>query len=173
MEEERRLFYVAVTRAKDELYIMCPGETPGGWEGPSLTNPSRFLGELAAGDVDVIKDGRKVAYTKIFPHAAARRARDESGDGGFSDGDSWSPDFSGDSHLSSVLPPKAERAPSRPAPKGEEVTEPGVGERVRHVTFGDGVVVSFRNGRAVIDFDTCGRKNIVCRHAKLCRLKGG
>ncbi|MBL9137112.1 MAG: ATP-dependent helicase [Verrucomicrobiales bacterium] len=45
-EEERRLFYVAVTRAKDELYLCCPlmRATPG--MGLSLLQRSRFLAEI-------------------------------------------------------------------------------------------------------------------------------
>ena len=45
VEEERRLFYVAVTRAKDELYLCVPKVNTKG--GPSmLLEPSRFLQEL-------------------------------------------------------------------------------------------------------------------------------
>jgi len=45
MEEERRLFYVAVTRAKDELYLTYP-LVYAGYEGEILMKPSRFLEEL-------------------------------------------------------------------------------------------------------------------------------
>ncbi len=45
LEEERRLFYVAVTRARDELYLCFPKVNTRG--GPSmLQSPSRFLQEL-------------------------------------------------------------------------------------------------------------------------------
>ena len=45
-EEERRLFYVAVTRAKDELYLSHPlmRFMPGG--GDAMQQPSRFLAEV-------------------------------------------------------------------------------------------------------------------------------
>lgn len=44
-EEERRLFYVAVTRARDELYMLYPKMNTKG--GPSMfLNPSRFLQEI-------------------------------------------------------------------------------------------------------------------------------
>ncbi len=46
LEEERRLFYVAVTRAADELYLCYPTVEQGP-NGPSrLQRPSRFLTEL-------------------------------------------------------------------------------------------------------------------------------
>ena len=46
MEEERRLFYVAVTRAKDELYLTYPAYWPGGSGDNRLQRPSRFLKEI-------------------------------------------------------------------------------------------------------------------------------
>ncbi len=45
VEEERRLFYVAVTRAKDELYLCYP-RIAGGNGPPMGMKPSRFLQEL-------------------------------------------------------------------------------------------------------------------------------
>jgi DNA helicase-2/ATP-dependent DNA helicase PcrA len=46
VEEERRLFYVAVTRARDELYLCFPKVNTKG--GPAmLQTPSRFLQELS------------------------------------------------------------------------------------------------------------------------------
>ena len=46
-EEERRLFYVAVTRAKDELYLSYPFMRGGfGDAGDSMQSPSRFLNEI-------------------------------------------------------------------------------------------------------------------------------
>ena len=49
LEEERRLFYVAITRAKNELYLSHPliRATHGG--GDVMQQPSRFLGELPSG----------------------------------------------------------------------------------------------------------------------------
>jgi len=46
IEEERRLFYVAVTRAKDELYLTYPHLRLGAGYGEMLQRASRFLGEV-------------------------------------------------------------------------------------------------------------------------------
>ena len=46
IEEERRLFYVAVTRAKDELYLTYPHLKLNAGYGEMLQHPSRFLGEI-------------------------------------------------------------------------------------------------------------------------------
>ena len=46
IEEERRLFYVAVTRAKDELYLSYPCVSYSQGYGDPLQRPSRFIGEL-------------------------------------------------------------------------------------------------------------------------------
>jgi len=43
MEEERRLFYVALTRAKDELYLTYPMINPKSYRGELIQTPSRFL----------------------------------------------------------------------------------------------------------------------------------
>jgi DNA helicase-2/ATP-dependent DNA helicase PcrA len=46
-EEERRLFYVAITRAKDELYLSYPlMRFTAGYSGDILQQPSRFLRDL-------------------------------------------------------------------------------------------------------------------------------
>ena len=46
IEEERRLFYVAITRAKDELYLTYPYLRLNAGYGEMLQRPSRFLGEV-------------------------------------------------------------------------------------------------------------------------------
>ncbi len=46
LEEERRLFYVAITRAKDELYLTRPLMWYSSHNGEVIQRPSRFLEEL-------------------------------------------------------------------------------------------------------------------------------
>jgi len=45
-EEERRLFYVAATRARDELYLGYPLWDYGGYKSSTLLKPSRFIQEI-------------------------------------------------------------------------------------------------------------------------------
>jgi DNA helicase-2/ATP-dependent DNA helicase PcrA len=46
IEEERRLFYVAITRAKDELYLTYPHMRLNAGYGDMFQRPSRFLKEI-------------------------------------------------------------------------------------------------------------------------------
>jgi len=46
IEEERRLFYVAITRARDELYLTYPHMRLSGGFGDVFQRPSRFLKEI-------------------------------------------------------------------------------------------------------------------------------
>ena len=46
LEEERRLFYVAITRARDALYLTYPQRRLSGGYGDVFQRPSRFLQEI-------------------------------------------------------------------------------------------------------------------------------
>lgn len=46
LEEERRLFYVGITRARDQLYMTYPMVNPKSYTGEYLLRPSRFLGDF-------------------------------------------------------------------------------------------------------------------------------
>jgi DNA helicase-2/ATP-dependent DNA helicase PcrA len=46
LEEERRLFYVALTRAKDELYLTYPMMNPKSYSGDIICRPSQFLDDF-------------------------------------------------------------------------------------------------------------------------------
>jgi ATP-dependent DNA helicase Rep len=54
IEEERRLFYVGLTRAKEAVYLSHSRETKR-WGGIEQRRPSRFLDELPA--TDLHRDG--------------------------------------------------------------------------------------------------------------------
>jgi DNA helicase-2/ATP-dependent DNA helicase PcrA len=53
LEEERRLFYVAITRARDELYLTYPHMRLSGGYGDVFQRPSRFLQEISS---DLLED---------------------------------------------------------------------------------------------------------------------
>ena len=53
LEEERRLFYVAITRARDELYLTYPHMRLSGGYGDVFQRPSRFLQEIPT---DLVED---------------------------------------------------------------------------------------------------------------------
>ena len=53
LEEERRLFYVAVTRAKNYLYLIHPRTRYDYSQGTVIARQSRFLEELDPADYEV------------------------------------------------------------------------------------------------------------------------
>lgn len=54
VEEERRLFYVAVTRAMDELYITCPRVAQQGG-GVQMLEPTAFIQEIPENCYEILK----------------------------------------------------------------------------------------------------------------------
>ena len=59
LEEERRLFYVAVTRAKDELYLSYPMIWANAHTGNVIQKPSRFLDDFPREFVEEWSIGRQ------------------------------------------------------------------------------------------------------------------
>ena len=62
VEEERRLFYVAVTRAKNELYICYPKVATRAGPGGMLLTPSRFITELSPELYDPLRIKRQFGW---------------------------------------------------------------------------------------------------------------
>jgi DNA helicase-2/ATP-dependent DNA helicase PcrA len=62
VEEERRLFYVAVTRAKNELYITYPKIASRAGPGGMMLSPSRFLLELSNDLYDELRIKRSYGW---------------------------------------------------------------------------------------------------------------
>jgi len=52
IEEERRLFYVGLTRSKEKVYLSYYRKRGIGWGSSSMLIPSRFLSELSVEDVE-------------------------------------------------------------------------------------------------------------------------
>jgi DNA helicase II / ATP-dependent DNA helicase PcrA len=161
LEEERRLFYVAITRAERKLFISHArtrrraGEVMAG-------RPSSFLDPLPA---DVFDEAVTPGLERARRAGETRWSRRDTMPGVGSLG---------------------YRDRPRPRQSGFEGADDGVyidyseaqeaprfvkGERVRHPQFGRGVIRELtglgQELKAVIDFDSIGRKKVVLRYANL------
>ena len=149
LEEERRLAYVAITRAKKKLYIshayerMVFGTT-------NRNRLSRFVNEIPAEKMELVDTtaARREAYQ------ARLQAKREGG-------------------LTTPVPKATALVGT--APKAEAaVIDYGVGSRVRHKTFGEGMVVSIRpmgkDSLVEVAFDKVGTKKIMANFAKLEKI---
>jgi DNA helicase II / ATP-dependent DNA helicase PcrA len=67
LEEERRLFYVALTRAKDELYLTYPMMNPKSYTGDVICRPSRFLEDFPIEMVEEWQVGESEAWSDDEP----------------------------------------------------------------------------------------------------------
>ena len=136
MAEERRLFYVGLTRARNRLYLVRATQrsTYGSFE---VSEPSRFLNDIP----DHLVQHQGVRYS-------ARRAPAP-----------W------DLSLRST-------AQSQP-PRAAAILEPGFrpGMRVRHPSWGDGMVIDSRlqdeDETVDVFFESVGFKRLVASMAKL------
>ena len=67
LEEERRLFYVALTRAKDELYLTYPMMNPKSYTGDVICRPSQFIEDFPAELVEEWNVGNEDAWSDDEP----------------------------------------------------------------------------------------------------------
>jgi DNA helicase-2/ATP-dependent DNA helicase PcrA len=118
MEEERRLCYVGVTRAKDRLYLVRAFRRAQMGQG-SHNPPSRFLKDLPAELVHVAQQGVEHAYSRPM------RPRQPS----------WT------SQLGDVQPVRVRAGESEP-PLRAQVASFNAGDHVRHARFGEGIVIN-------------------------------
>jgi DNA helicase-2/ATP-dependent DNA helicase PcrA len=70
LEEERRLFYVSITRAKDKLYL-CRAKRRAARGKTVPRTPSRFLADIAA---ELVQERDVVAQAPALTTAATRGA---------------------------------------------------------------------------------------------------
>lgn len=159
LDEERRLAYVAVTRAKNRLYISyTASRTIFGSRQPSIQ--SRFLNDIDPSIVDFNSYG-----------GAWRDA----------DGDSWGSYGSGVSSKSiygssygagssNVLRGRAalDKFKSHSESSGTQFhVKPG--DRVQHPLFGRGKVISIDDSTVIVDFEGKGKKELDTEFANLVR----
>jgi len=132
MEEERRLAYVGITRARKLLYLIS-AERRTLYGNPRYNEPSRFLEDVPPELVEVM-GGRS-------PRSTVRGAATGNGSGwGRGSWDATRPSRADEARA------EATRAAFAETPQTSAPTEPGfaAGERVQHKHFGIGVVVSSR-----------------------------
>ncbi|MBQ6846393.1 MAG: ATP-binding domain-containing protein, partial [Oscillospiraceae bacterium] len=141
LEEERRLAYVAITRAKRKLYMTCTvsrllyGRT-------SYNQISRFISEIP----------NKYYVTTTMNNRAINMYAEET--------------VMPRKPKSEFLQSQTQRMP-----KFEEKEEFGSGDRVMHGTFGKGTVISSKKvGNDMlyeVEFDSAGKKKLLGNYAKL------
>ena len=149
LEEERRLAYVGLTRARRRAYVSYAANRRmyGQWQ-PTL--PSRFVAELPTEHLEVVAD------PGLYPRAAALGA------------DDWSPGpFPGRPDLTR-LGPLGRRPPlieGGAVPRaGRELRRVGgfaAGDRVFHQKFGPGTVRAVEDNKLAIRFDKAGDKMVM------------
>ena len=152
IEEERRLAYVGITRAKEKLFIshanlrMIFGST-------TRNLPSRFVIEIP--DALTERTGRQPASQRTFDSLVR--------------GDYEDRNYSGNGYLSKIN----QKPQSVPKPKAPKVSF-NVGDSVMHKVFGQGVIVSSKpmgnDAMLEIAFQKAGTKKLMANFAKLQKI---
>ncbi len=191
LEEERRLFYVGITRAEEKLYITSAEQRRRNGE-LMISLPSRFLKGIRPSLAERGKTIRAKSEGRgAFGGASGYGSRRDddgswgksswSGGGGSrsspqrSVGNYGSANYGAASHSASFSKPN--RREEVPSVEDESQDTPSYrpGERVRHAKFGTGTIAeltgSGRDLKVRIDFDDedIGRKTLVLAQAKLER----
>ncbi|MEP6852426.1 MAG: DNA helicase PcrA [bacterium] len=170
LEEERRLAYVGITRARERLYL-SRALSRSSWGQPAWNPPSRFLDEIP---------GELVEWTGAVGRSAPAYG-DDPFPGGYGDRASGAYSdhgFRAPLRRSAQETLAASRLGSGRGLRGgagnRAVPVLEVGDRVTHDTWGLGTVVGVRGvgekAQAEIDFGAPGRKWLVLRYASLDKL---
>jgi DNA helicase-2/ATP-dependent DNA helicase PcrA len=163
IEEERRLMYVAITRARKRLYISYAGSRMLHGQ-PRYGIVSRFIDEIPPTLCKWI-----VLPEKQYESRASNQGSFGNwGRGG--NGGTWS---SGGGRAPAA---DANRYPTAPQRASFETQRPdeqpfSIGQNVRHAKFGDGVVINFEgrglDARVQVRFASEGTKWLALQYAKL------
>ncbi len=162
-EEERRLAYVAITRAKKRLFCSC--NNGYSYVTDSKASPSIYFKEAG------LELNRGGAYYSDSSFSRSDRTPRRSS--GWDDG--YYPDDTNDVFDPGYRRPKTVNpTPTKvaPKPKSNGVTNWCVGDVAHHDKFGDGKVVSIIDqGIIVIDFGAAGKKTLLGSHPMLSKVK--
>ena len=168
IEEERRLCYVAMTRAEEHLYMTCAKRRMIFGQEQSHVE-SRFLDEIQ--EEDIHKEGFQ---NNTFDSFGRSSENYDNYSYGYSYGRSGY--GGGSSRYGSGYSSRKRRESVRPVGEvredtvSEDLPEWDVGDRVEHKNFGEGVITDMRpmgNDCLVeIEFESAGRKKLMLRAAK-------
>lgn len=176
MEEERRLCYVAMTRAKERLYLTCASQRML-FGRTSSNRPSRFVGEIPA---DYLEQS---GQNYLSPPEEAPSAPWQNPQRTYDHGTESAPSGGG-WERPAVRPrtagrPSASRRPAFSPPSARpSVPLPAFqkGDSVSHKAFGPGMVTSIQpmGGDALIEiaFDRVGTKRLMLKSAAAHLSKG-
>ncbi|HZZ94157.1 MAG TPA: 3'-5' exonuclease [Usitatibacter sp.] len=172
IEEERRLMYVAITRARKRLYLSYAGSRMLHGQ-PRYGIVSRFVDEIPAALCKWI-----VLPEKQFEH----RGMSPSGGNGGWQGNAWGGSARGGNggawSSGGGRAPQADpsRYPRQPERAGFEMQRPDeqpftIGQNVRHAKFGEGVILNYEgrglDARVQVRFRSEGTKWLALQYAKL------
>ncbi|MGI8456882.1 MAG: DNA helicase PcrA [Propionibacteriaceae bacterium] len=156
LEEERRLAYVGLTRARQRLYL-SRAVVRAAWGAPQHNPPSRFLGEIP---------DRLIDWRRLESAQTSWRSTSASSGYGARDGtnQTWrnTVGYGADGLSRGLnLPRRSER----------DVVPLEAGDKVLHGTFGLGTVVATSGTpelpKADVDFGSVGIKRLSLKHAPL------
>lgn len=179
LEEERRLAYVGLTRAKKRLHIwfVSNRRIHGLWQS---TIPSRFLDELPPDHVEVAEAEQSYGgYGRGNPYGQSRFDKQEPFASSYSS-PGWQraqankteatrSNWGNRSGVSVERVGYGEAGPTGRVIQGEliaksKVDEPSkfsIGDRVFHIKFGNGNVAAIEGNKLTIDFDRAGQKRVL------------
>ncbi|MBL0322513.1 MAG: UvrD-helicase domain-containing protein [Ignavibacteria bacterium] len=165
-EEERRLLYVGITRAREQL-VLSYAERRYRFGELVFSRPSMFLGEI---DKDTLAPSARSMTGNNAREAAPRTAPSSPKQSSYSQvaqGESYS-QLPMPKRYTSVSQPKA-RGVQGPAPEGPSSVK--VGQRVKHPMFGAGTISSVsgtgQSEKATVLFDNGQRKQLMVAFARL------
>ena len=170
LEEERRLCYVGITRAKEKLYItnarsrMLFGNT-------SFTRPSRFLSEIPEELTDFERNAPQQTFYGGYSGVSYGGSSYSGGTKMFSQEKSYSKPSSAPKNKASGFANGGFSSAPKKTSTDNVTLDFKVGDTVEHKTFGKGMIVSAKamGGDMLLEiaFDTCGTKKVMAKMAKL------
>ncbi|MDR6867304.1 DNA helicase-2/ATP-dependent DNA helicase PcrA [Microbacterium resistens] len=174
-QEERRLFYVGITRARKRLHLSL-AMTRAQFGEVTVAMPSRFLQEIPADLIDWKQSPGDVNSRGGMQSRAlnARRPGGAGGSGGTGDrfGPRELPRREGLKPLSTAMDKFPNRVTGRVRDNGE--LELAAGDRIRHDDFGEGRVEQVTGDGAKrvahVRFDSAGAKKLLIKIAPIEKL---